>query len=310
MIAAILVTSLFLVYFGFAYAESVSIRRGEIPPRSQKTWAGKPFLHWDDFTVQQYGDAIGLTILNVGILGSVAWASVSAAEILVSLVVGSLIANFGGLGINFVKVPASLIDTFSFPTVEGMKRLLDPSFMGSAIGMAFVASAETLLCAAATDRLSGRSKTNYDKELFAQGVGNTLAGLVGALPITGVIVRSSANVEAGATTRWSAVAHGAWLLILVAAVPVLLTGIYAMSKRKEKIATDEMNVAVAAAVEQANTEAKANQKAEIEALNKMKQKEIDNAVKKALEEAAKPKAEDKDDAQPEKAEKKPSEEGS
>jgi ferredoxin len=98
--------------------------------------------------------------------------------------------------------------------------------------------------------------------------------------------------------------------IVVGLWPVLLTGIYAMSKRKEKIATDEMNVAVAAAVEQANTEAKANQKAEIEALNKMKQKEIDNAVKKALEEAAKPKAEDKGDAQPEKAEKKPSEEGS
>jgi hypothetical protein len=98
--------------------------------------------------------------------------------------------------------------------------------------------------------------------------------------------------------------------IVVGLWPVLLTGIYAMSKRKEKIATQEMNLAVAAAVEQANAEAKVKQKAEIEALNKMKQKEIDNAVKKALEEAANPKADDKADIQPEKAEKKPSEEGS
>ena len=97
--------------------------------------------------------------------------------------------------------------------------------------------------------------------------------------------------------------------IVVGLWPVLLTGIYAMSKRKEKIANSETKLAVAAAVEQANAEAQAKKKAEIEAINKMKQKEIDNAVKKALEEAAKPKEEDSD-AQPEKAEKKPSEEGS
>ncbi len=93
-------------------------------------------------------------------------------------------------------------------------------------------------------------------------------------------------------------------------MPVLLTGIYAMNKRKEKIAKEETALAVAAAVEQANTEAQATKKAEIEALNKMKQKEIDNAVKKALEEAAKPAEEEDAEAQPDKAEKKPSEEGS
>ena len=98
--------------------------------------------------------------------------------------------------------------------------------------------------------------------------------------------------------------------IVVGLWPVLLTGVYAISKRKEKIATEETKAAVAAAVEQAHAEAKAKQKAEIEALNKMKQKEIDNAVKKALEEAAKPKGKDPGDERPEKAQKKPSEEGS
>ncbi|MFK7929435.1 MAG: SulP family inorganic anion transporter, partial [Myxococcota bacterium] len=64
--------------------------------------------------------------------------------------------------------------------------------------------------------------TNYDKELIAQGVGNMILGAIGGLPLTGVIVRSSANVQAGATTRWSGVMHGIWLLIAIALLPWLL----------------------------------------------------------------------------------------
>jgi Fe-S-cluster-containing dehydrogenase component len=92
--------------------------------------------------------------------------------------------------------------------------------------------------------------------------------------------------------------------------PVLLTGIYAMSKRKEKISNQETAQAVAVAVEQANAEAKDKHAKEMEQVQKFKQKEIDNAVKKALEETAKPKAEDASDTTPEEADKKPSEEDS
>ncbi len=93
--------------------------------------------------------------------------------------------------------------------------------------------------------------------------------------------------------------------------PVLLTGIYAMNKRKEKIAKEETGLAVAAAVEQTQTEADAKKKAEIEALNKMKQKEIEKAVSKALEEAAKPeKEEEVSDTPSEEADKKSSGEDS
>jgi MFS superfamily sulfate permease-like transporter len=60
-----------------------------------------------------------------------------------------------------------------------------------------------------------RWKTNYDRELTAQGVGNMLCGMVGALPMTGVIVRSSTNVQAGAETRRSAILHGVWMLASV-----------------------------------------------------------------------------------------------
>ena len=65
-------------------------------------------------------------------------------------------------------------------------------------------------------------RTKYDKELWAQGVGNTICGLLGVLPMTGVIVRSGANVEAGAQSRASAIMHGVWLLLFAALLPSTL----------------------------------------------------------------------------------------
>jgi hypothetical protein len=81
--------------------------------------------------------------------------------------------------------------------------------------VAFIASAETLLSAAAVDRMHSGQRSDFDRELSAQGVGNMLCGVLGALPMTGVIVRSSANVQAGAQTRASAIFHGLWLLAFV-----------------------------------------------------------------------------------------------
>jgi MFS superfamily sulfate permease-like transporter len=100
-------------------------------------------------------------------------------------------------------------------------------FALASVGLAFIASAETLLSAAAIDSMHGnpRLRTRYNRELFAQGVGNTLCGLIGGLPVTGVIVRSAANVEAGATSRWSAVMHGGWLLLFVVFLPQALSWI-------------------------------------------------------------------------------------
>ena len=89
--------------------------------------------------------------------------------------------------------------------------------------MAFIASAETLLCASAVDQMHQGPRTKYDKELAAQGVGNALCGLLGVLPMTGVIVRSSANVEAGGKTRASAILHGVWLLLFAAVLPFTLS---------------------------------------------------------------------------------------
>jgi carbonic anhydrase len=93
----------------------------------------------------------------------------------------------------------------------------------TALTLAIVASLESLLSVKAVDELDPRRRvTDKNRELLAQGSGNMLAGLLGGLPVTSVIVRSSANVDAGAESRLSTVLHGLWLLLSVALVPALL----------------------------------------------------------------------------------------
>ncbi|MCP9222377.1 SulP family inorganic anion transporter [Erythrobacter sp. LQ02-29] len=92
-----------------------------------------------------------------------------------------------------------------------------------AVTLAIVASLESLLCVKAVDELDPRRRTtDKNHELLAQGGGNILSGLIGGLPLTSVIVRSSANVAAGGETKTSAILHGFWLLLSVLLIPVLL----------------------------------------------------------------------------------------
>ena len=89
--------------------------------------------------------------------------------------------------------------------------------------MAVVASLETLLCVEATDKLDPQKRvTPTNRELFAQGTGNVLSGLIGGLPITQVIVRSSANIQSGGKSKMSAIIHGFLLLISIIIIPRLL----------------------------------------------------------------------------------------
>ncbi|MFJ7587150.1 SulP family inorganic anion transporter [Streptomyces sp. NPDC097617] len=96
---------------------------------------------------------------------------------------------------------------------------------GTVVALALIASAETLFSAAAVDRMHNGPRTQYDKELIAQGVGNSVCGLLGGLPMTAVIVRSAANVEAGARTRAARVMHGGWLLLFAVAFPRVLESV-------------------------------------------------------------------------------------
>lgn len=129
------------------------------------------------------------------------------------------------LNIDRVEVPANLTDAIDWLQPAQLMDLAQPDILIAAIALAFIASAETLLSAAAVDRMHTGARADLDKELSAQGIGNMLCGLVGALPMTGVIVRSSANVQARAQTRLSAVLHGAWLLAFIVILPQILQSI-------------------------------------------------------------------------------------
>ena len=142
---------------------------------------------------------------------------------LLGVVVASVAAGVFKLPISFVSVPDNFIgDIKMIPLGDATAAMGQASFWFNVLGIAVIASAETLLCATAVDRMHHGQRTNYDTELRAQGFGNVVCGLFGALPMTGVIVRSSANVEAGAKTKYSAILHGAWILLLVAVAPGVL----------------------------------------------------------------------------------------
>jgi MFS superfamily sulfate permease-like transporter len=144
---------------------------------------------------------------------------------LVAIVIVTLGAMLFQLPIKYVSVSSNLFAETQWPTLSALSNLLNWSVIGSAVALCFIASAETLLCATAVDRMHQGERTKYNQELFAQGVGNAICGLLGALPMTGVIVRSSANVQAGGKTRLSAILHGVWILGLIMFAPFLLNKI-------------------------------------------------------------------------------------
>ncbi|MEQ7920967.1 SulP family inorganic anion transporter [Xanthomonas sp. WHRI 1810A] len=139
--------------------------------------------------------------------------------------IATLVSLFMALQVKRVEVPANLAEAIDWLRPADLMNLADPAILIAAIAVAFIASAETLLSAAAVDRMHDGQRSDFDKELSAQGVGNMLCGLLGALPMTGVIVRSSANVQAGAKTRLSAIFHGLWLLAFVLLLSSVLQSI-------------------------------------------------------------------------------------
>ncbi|MGB5227967.1 MAG: SulP family inorganic anion transporter, partial [Eudoraea sp.] len=151
---------------------------------------------------------------------------------LVAVFVGILYYNLtkdsGFWGISsdhLVSVPIpdtldSFMGQFSFPNFQVIVR---PEIWITAFTIALVASLETLLCVEATDKLDPQKRvTPTNKELLAQGTGNIISGLIGGLPITQVIVRSSANIQSGGRSKMSAIIHGFLLLISVILIPRLL----------------------------------------------------------------------------------------
>lgn len=112
-------------------------------------------------------------------------------------------------GVERISFTGSIFDAVALPQLpEGNWRAV--AF--AVISMALIASIESLLSAVAVDKMHSGPRTNLNRELVGQGAANIVSGSLGGLPVTGVIVRSATNVEAGAATRLSAVLHGVWVL--------------------------------------------------------------------------------------------------
>ncbi|WP_018335644.1 SulP family inorganic anion transporter [Actinomycetospora chiangmaiensis] len=134
---------------------------------------------------------------------------------LLAVVALTVVASVFALPVVRVEIGGDVLDAIALPIVP------TSDLGGVLVGVftvAIIASIESLLSAVAVDRMRPGSQTNLDRELVGQGAGNTLSGLLGGLPITGVIVRSSTNVAAGGRTRASAMLHGVWVVVFSVAL--------------------------------------------------------------------------------------------
>ncbi|MEI2430324.1 SulP family inorganic anion transporter [Lysobacter yananisis] len=141
---------------------------------------------------------------------------------LLAVVALTALSQLLALDVKRVQMPSNLLAAISLPNADSLSRLAEPAMLAAAFTFALIASAETLLSAAAVDRMHDGPRTGYDRELGAQGVGNLICGALGALPMTGVIVRSATNVQAGSATRMATIFHGLLILLFAALLPWLV----------------------------------------------------------------------------------------
>ncbi|MFE9770727.1 SulP family inorganic anion transporter [Streptomyces sp. NPDC005931] len=197
---------------------------GKAPGTPVENMAGVPGLLADILTDRQ---AMIATLLGVvTIVLSFVWKKVPGpvAKIpaaLVAVGIGCVVAALPGVDVRTLQV-GDLLASVQPPGAGQFAELANAAVLTSILTFTVIASAESLFTAAAVDRMHNGPRTRYNTELIAQGAGNTLAGLLGALPVTAVVARSSANVQAGAKTRLSRTLHGLWLLAFALLLPQVL----------------------------------------------------------------------------------------
>ena len=182
-----------------------------------------------------------ITLISLAIL--IAWTKVEFLK-KIKAVPGALVAVTVGVALNEVfkssgsnlaisqehlvnlPIPASFADFIGQFSRPNFSAITNPDVWIVGITIAAVASIETLLCIEAADKMDPLKRfTNTNTELKAQGVGNLISGLIGGIPMTSVIVRTSANINSGARTKVATIAHGFFLLIAVVAIPTVLNKI-------------------------------------------------------------------------------------
>lgn len=192
---------------------------------------------------QTSAGALVITAISLGLI--ILWETPFIQRIkLLAYVQGPLVAVIAGIALqylfeaqipglaltskNMVAIPilAGLEDLPSQLRMPDFGQILNPGVWTVAATIAIIASLETLLCVEATDKLDPWKRvTPPERELKAQGLGNLLCGLIGGLPVTQVIVRSSANIQSGGRTKMAAILHGVLLLVTVFAIPAVLNRI-------------------------------------------------------------------------------------
>ncbi len=182
--------------------------------------------------------AIIVTLVSISIL--IIWDRVHFLK-RIKMLPGALVAVVTGIVLNEIfkitssslaiekqhlvslPVPQSLDDFKNLITTPDFNGFMNPKVWIAGATIAIVASIETLLCIEASDRLDVQRRiTDTNLELKAQGIGNLVSSFIGGLPMTSVVVRSSANANAGATSKMSTIIHGILLLICVLSIPVIL----------------------------------------------------------------------------------------
>ncbi|MGN7822191.1 SulP family inorganic anion transporter [Chitinophaga sp. 22536] len=181
--------------------------------------------------------SIGATIITlISILIILYWSKIPKVNLvpapLVAVIAGILLNRafagnevlaLGAKHLVSLPVPQSFSDFLGQFTFPRFSAITDKEVWITGLTIAIIASVETLLNVEATDKLDPLKRhTSPNRELKAQGIGNIVSGLIGGLPITSVIVRSSANINAGGRTKMSTMIHGSLLLICAALIPMVL----------------------------------------------------------------------------------------
>ncbi|MTD59499.1 SulP family inorganic anion transporter [Amycolatopsis pithecellobii] len=172
-----------------------------------------------------HGTATVIGVLTIAIL--LGWGRLPAAVRkvpgpLAAIVTVTVLSVAAGMTVPRVDVPADVLAIRFVPEFPGGGW---SDFALAVVTIALVASVESLLSAVATDKMHTGRRANLNRELMGQGAANMVSGALGGLPVTGVIVRSSTNVQSGARTRASAVLHGLWILLFVVVLAGLLRNI-------------------------------------------------------------------------------------
>lgn len=199
---------------------------------------GINFGYFNELFSAIHPGAVVITLVSVVIL--LTWDYVPVLK-KIKMLPGALVAVVTGILINEIfkstgsalavgpehlvslPVPQTLSEFGNLITLPNFQGFLNPQVWVAGATIAIVASIETLLCIEASDRLDVRRRiTDTNLELKAQGIGNLVSSFIGGLPMTSVVVRSSANANAGATSKTAAIIHGILLLLCVVSIPFLL----------------------------------------------------------------------------------------